>query len=122
MTKSKIAATLLALAAGAGLGGAVVRAQMAASAPISVKALKPPKPRMETFKGEVLHMNTDSITVRDPKNTLIVRTFTFAPALRQKLEKLIARGGYQYGDHVQIRYAAGGSVAQSIKGKPSKPF
>ncbi len=86
------------------------------------KAVKPPKVKMDTFKGEVIRMNTVSIIVRDPKNSYVVRTFTFSRALAKKLQKLIDQGGYQSGDHVTIKYARGTDVAQTIKGKASKGF
>ncbi|HEV2304152.1 MAG TPA: hypothetical protein VGR93_01405 [Candidatus Acidoferrales bacterium] len=89
---------------------------------VKVKAPKPTKPKMETFKGQVVRMNTVSIIVRDNKNSYIVRTFTFSPALAKKLQSLIDRGGYQPGDNVTISYPAGSTVAQSIKGKASKAF
>ncbi len=69
-----------------------------------------------------MRINTVSIMVRDPKNTYIVRTFTFSPDLKKKLQPLIDRGGYQPGDKVTVSFAAGSSEAQSIKGKPSKAF
>lgn len=99
-------------------------AQVTTGKTITVKAktVKPPKVKMDAFKGEVIRMNTVSIIVRDPKNSYIVRTFTFSPALAKKLQKLIDQGGYQSGDHVTIKYAAGTSVAQAIKGKASKAF
>lgn len=112
------------LAAAMGLAALPAQAQVTTGTPITVrvKTRKPPKPKTETFKGEVVYMNAGSISVRDPKNTLIVRTFTYSAALKKKLQTLIARGGYQFGDKVQIRYVAGSSVAEGIKGKASKPF
>lgn len=89
---------------------------------VKVKAPKPPKPKIEKFKGQVIRMNTVSIIVRDEKNSYIVRTFTFSQALAKKLQTLIDRGGYQPGDRVTIFYPVGSTVAQSIKGKPSKAF
>ena len=99
-------------------------AQVTTGAPITVKVKtkKPRKPKMATFKGEVIHMDAASIMVRDPNNSFIVHTFTYSDALKKKLKNLIARGGYQFGDRVQIKYAAGSTVAEQIKGKPSKPF
>ncbi|MGB6877305.1 MAG: hypothetical protein WBD87_14865 [Candidatus Acidiferrales bacterium] len=89
---------------------------------VKSKTLKSPKTKIDTFKGEVVRMNTVSIIVRDPKNSYIVRTFTFSPDLTKKLQNLIERGGYQPGDSVTVRYAHGGSVAQLIKGKASKAY
>lgn len=100
------------------------RSQETTSKPIVVKAktVRPPKQKIETFKGQVIRMNTVSIIVRDPKNSYIVRTFTFSPELTKKLQALMDRGGYQPGDNVTISYEAGSTVAQSIKGKASKAF
>lgn len=92
--------------------------------PVTLKAKteKPPKIKMDTFKGEVVRMNTVSIIVRDPKNSYMVRTFTFSPDLTKKLQGLIERGGYQPGDMVAVRYKHGTSEADLIKGKPSKGY
>jgi hypothetical protein len=37
------------------------------------------------------------------------------------MQKLLDRGGYQYGDKVEIQHEAGSDVALQIKGKPSRP-
>lgn len=89
---------------------------------LKAKTSKPAKIKMDTFKGEVVRMNTVSIIVRDPKNSYVVRTFTFSPELTKKLQNLIARGGYQPGDTVTIRYKEGTSEAEMVKGKPSKGY
>jgi hypothetical protein len=115
-------AILIVLTAAAALVAAPARAQVKTGAPITVKAkaVKPPKDKIETFKGEVIHMDGTSIVVRDRKNTFVVRTFTYSPKLAQKLQRLINRGGYSYGDKVAIKYKEGSTVAESIKGKASK--
>lgn len=99
-------------------------AQENTASPVTLKAKtsKPVKVKMDTFKGEVVRMNTVSIIVRDPKNSYVVRTFTFSPELTKKLQNLIARGGYQPGDVVTVRYKDGTSEAEMIKGKPSKGY
>jgi hypothetical protein len=73
------------------------------------KSTKPPKTKIDTFK-------------RDPKNSYLVRTFTFSPDLTKKLQSLIERGGYQPGDTVEVHYRDGTSVAEIIKGKASKAY
>lgn len=88
----------------------------------SVAKVKSAKVKLDTFKGEVVRMNTVSIIVRDPKNSYLVRTFTFSADLTKKLQTLIERGGYQPGDTVTVRYEVGTSVADAIKGKPSKAY
>ncbi|HKF51874.1 MAG TPA: hypothetical protein VKB26_06150 [Candidatus Acidoferrales bacterium] len=99
-------------------------AQETTASPVTLKAKteKIPKVKIDTFKGEVVRMNTVSIIVRDPKDSYIVRTFTFSPDLTKKLQSLIERGGYQPGDVVTVRYKDGTSEAELIKGKPSKGY
>lgn len=112
------------LAVASGLAAPSASAQVTTSQTVSVKpkTVKPPKVKLDIFKGEVIRMNTVSIIVRDPKNSYIVRTFTFSPGVAKKLQPLIDKGGYQSGDRVTIKYAAGSTVAQSISGKASKAF
>lgn len=99
-------------------------AQENTASPVTLKAktTKAAKVKIDTFKGEVVRMNTVSIIVRDPKNSYVVRSFTFSSDLSKKLQSLIARGGYQPGDTVTIRYKDGSAEALSIKGKPSKAY
>lgn len=99
--------------------GGTARAQVSEAPPIRVK-VKVPRP--ERFKGEVLHADSISMMVRDRRDPRFVRTFTYSPKVREQMEKIIARGGYQYGDKVEIRYQAGQDVALAIKGRPSKPI
>jgi hypothetical protein len=115
-------AFVLVLAAAAVLAAAPAWTQVTTSKPITVKvkSVKPPKQKTATFKGVVLHMDAQSIIVRDPNNSATVKTFSYTPALLKKLQKLINSGGYQYGDKVHVKYAIGGAVAQEISGRPSK--
>jgi hypothetical protein len=122
--KSKRAALVAFLMLAGALAPSLTHAQETTGSTITVqpKTVKPAKIKIDTFKGEVVRMNTVSIVVRDPKNSYVVRTFTFSPDLTKKLQGLIGRGGYQPGDSVTIRFAHGGSEAREIKGKPSKPY
>jgi ribosomal protein S17 len=82
--------------------------------------ITPDTPRKtETFRGEVIHSDAQRIVVRSRENPRIVRTFTYAPALKKKMEALHTKGGFQFGDRVQIQHEAGRDVALAIKGKPS---
>ncbi len=94
-------------------------AQVNTDKPIPVKKLKP---RIAKFKGTFLHANSVAITVRSGENGLMIRTFTLSPDMREKMQKIVDRGVYQYGDKVEIQYEAGTDVAVKIKGKPSKPI
>lgn len=107
----------------AGVAIPSAHAQVTESKPVTVKikTVKPPKSHLDTFKGVVLHMDAQSIMVRDANNTAVVKTFSYTPELSKKLKSLIDRGGYQYGDRVRVKYKSGETVAQNISGKASKP-
>ena len=98
---------------------APLRAQVDTSKSIPIKTVKP---KLERFRGEVLNATSAAITVRSQENERLIRTFTYSPEVRDTMQKIIDRGGYQYGDKVDIRYEAGSDVALRIKGKPSKPL
>ena len=99
--------------------GVPLRAQVDISKPIPIKQSKP---KLVKFQGEVLNANAAQITVRSRENERAIRTFTYAPKVREQMQKIIDRGGYQYGDKVEIQYQAGSDVALRIKGKASKPL
>ena len=107
-----VAATLAVAALPAG-------GQVDTSKPIRIKTLKP---KRVTFEGEVMHANPVAITVRSQENELLIRTFGYSPKVREEMQKIIDRGGYQYGDKVRIQHEEGSDVALRIKGKPSKPI
>jgi hypothetical protein len=117
MTNSSI--RVLFLAAGLMLAAVPAAAQLDTSKPIAIKTLKP---KTVKFRGEVLHMNPVSITVRSRENERVIRTFTFSPKVRDRMQRILDDGGYQYGDKVVIESEAGSDVALRIKGKPSKPL
>ncbi len=120
MARPRISFALFA-AAVLGAVAAPARAQIDISKPIAIKTIKP-KPKLARFQGEVLHANPLAITVRSRENERAIRTFTYAPKVKEQMQQILDRGGYQYGDKVEIRYEAGGDVALRIKGKPSKPL
>jgi hypothetical protein len=88
--------------------------------PIVIKQKKP-KTTLVKFEGTVMHANPAQITVRGKANELAVRTFPLSTELGGKMQRIVDRGGYQYGDKVTILYDPASGVAQKIKGKPSKP-
>lgn len=79
------------------------------------------KPKNERFAGEVIAANAASITVRSRENERMIRTFTYSPELRQRIQGVLDQGGWQTGDKVEVEHASGTTVALKIKGKPSKP-
>ncbi len=93
-------------------------------APIIVKAIKP-KPKNSPFvkfQGTVMHANIAQITVRGIQNELQVQTFPLSPAVSEQMQKIIDRGGYQYGDKVTVYFDPTTQQAVKIKGKPSRPI
>ena len=92
--------------------------------PIIVDAVKPkPKPTgLDKFEGFVMHANNAQITVRAKGNDMAIRTFPLSEAASAKMQKIVDKGGYQYGDKVTVFYDPATSKAIKVKGKPSKPI
>jgi hypothetical protein len=94
------------------------------AAPIIIGAVKP-KPKqtgLDKFEGFVMHANNAQITVRAKGNDMAIRTFPLSQAASDKMQKIIDKGGYQYGDKVTVYYVPATSQAIKFKGKPSKPI
>jgi hypothetical protein len=90
--------------------------------PIIVNAVKPKPSGLAKFEGFVMHANTAQITVRAKGDDLAVRTFPLSEAVAAKMQQIVDKGGYQYGDKVTVLYDAASQKAIKIKGKPSKPL
>jgi hypothetical protein len=93
------------------------------AAPIVVKAVQPkPKPGVQKFQGYFMHANIAQVTVRARGNDLAIQTFPLSEAVAAKMQKIIDKGGYQYGDKVTVFYDSQTNKALRIKGKPSRPL
>ncbi len=94
------------------------------AAPIIIAVVKPkPKPTgLDKFEGFVMHANNAQITVRAKGNDMAIRTFPLSQAASSRMQQIIDKGGYQYGDKVTIFYQPATSEAIKVKGKPSKPI
>ncbi len=90
--------------------------------PIIVKAVKPKPTGLTKFEGLVMHANTAQITVRAKGNDMAVLTFSLSQAAAAKMQRIVDKGGYQYGDKVTIFYDPATKQAIKFKGKPSKPL
>jgi hypothetical protein len=90
--------------------------------PIVVKALKPKPSKWAKFEGTVMHANIVQITARAKSNDLAIQTFPLSDQVAAKMQQIIDKGGYQYGDKVKIFYDPATMKAMNIKGKPSKPI
>lgn len=117
----------------AGLSGVPLRAQSAATvAPIIVDTAVPlvvnaVKPRSKTaglgrFDGYVMHANIAQITVRAKGDDMSLETFALSQQASAKMQTIVDKGGYQYGDKVTVYYDPTTKQALKIKGKPSKPI
>jgi hypothetical protein len=92
--------------------------------PIIVSAVKPkPKPNgLSKFEGYVQNANIAQITVRAKGNDLAIQTFSLSEAASTKMQQIVDKGGYQWGDKVTVFYDPATLKAIKIKGKPSKPI
>ena len=118
---------VLAFAVLLGVSGAAVMAQdpvvVGTAAAIVVQTLKPKKQSpFPKFEGTVMNSNNVLITVRSKENELAVRTFMLSEEASAKMQKIIDKGGYQYGDKVTVFYDPTTNKALKVKGKASKPI
>ena len=92
--------------------------------PIVVNMLKPKTNAngLAKFEGFVMHANIAQITARSKENELTILTFPLSQEASQKMQQLVDRGGYQYGDKVTIYYNPSTMQAMKLKGKPSRPI
>ena len=102
----------------------IVTAPIIASevAPIIISAVKPkPKPTgLAKFEGTVLLANSVQITVKAMGNDLAIQTFPLSEVASAKMQQIIDKGGYQYGDKVTVFFDPESKKALKVKGKPSK--
>jgi hypothetical protein len=92
--------------------------------PIIINAIKP-KPKatgLARFDGYVQNANIAQITLRARGNDMALQTFPLSEAASLKMQQIIDRGGYQYGDKVTVFYDPATLKAMEIKGKPSRPI
>jgi hypothetical protein len=128
---TKIAGLSAAVLVVAGLFSAPVRAQIPevvkpiiidTAVPIIVNTIKP-KPKyvgLGKFEGFVMHANVAQITVRAKGNDMSLETFALSQGAATKMQTIVDKGGYQYGDKVTVYYDPTTKQALKIKGKPSK--
>ena len=119
---------VLAAAVLAGVSCGVAQAQdpivVGTAAAAVIQAIKPAKKQSPypKFQGTVMNSNNVLITVRGKENELAVRTFTLTEEASQKMQKIMDKGGYQYGDKVTVYFEPATSKAIKFKGKASKPI
>jgi acyl-coenzyme A synthetase/AMP-(fatty) acid ligase len=69
-----------------------------------------------------MNANIAQITVRAKGNDMSLQTFALSRQVSDKMQAIVDKGGYQYGDKVTIYYDPTTKQALKIKGKPSKPI
>jgi hypothetical protein len=137
MKNSRIFAASLALAGGLAFSGGIVRAQGPASAAAAAAAIaapvvtkvfdtvtrRHPTPEgSDWLKAEVIHADAVTLIVREQQNGYAIHTFNFSSDLQPRMQAMLDKGGFQYGDKVSILYMPGQTVALRIHGKASKPL
>ncbi len=130
---AKIGGWGLAAAMMAALAGAPASAQVPelvkpvvidTAVPIVVNAVKPKSKTagLGRFDGYVMHANIAQITVRAKGDDMSLQTFALSQQASAKMQAIVDKGGYQYGDKVTVYYDPTTKQALKIKGKPSKPI
>lgn len=92
--------------------------------PIIVNAVKP-KPKLNgivKLEGFVMNANIAQISVRAKGNDMSIQTFSLSQEASAKMQQIVDKGGFQYGDKVTIYYNPTTMQALKFKGKPSKPI
>lgn len=88
--------------------------------PILVNAVKPKPTGLSKFEGYVMNANIAQITVRAKGNDMGIQTFALSPQASAKMQAIVDKGGYQYGDKITVLYDASNMQVIKLKGKPSK--
>ena len=98
----------------------IVDTAVSTAVPIVVKAIKPKPSKWAKFQGTVMHANIVQITARAKGNDLGIQTFALSEKVSAKMQQIIDKGGYQYGDKVKLEYDPQSLRVVKFKGKPSK--
>jgi len=89
--------------------------------PIIINAVKPKPSGLTKFEGTYLNGNIAQITVKAKGNDMAIQTFTLSKDASAKMQTIVDKGGYQYGDKVTLFYDPATTQVLKFKGKPSKP-
>jgi hypothetical protein len=88
--------------------------------PIVVNAVKPKPTGLSKFEGYITNANVAQITVRAKGNDMAIQTFALSPQAATKMQAIVDKGGYQYGDKITVLYDPASLQVIKLKGKPSK--
>jgi hypothetical protein len=98
----------------------VVPVVLDTAVPIVVNAVKPKPTGLSKFEGYVMNANIAQITVRAKGNDMAIQTFALSPQAAAKMQGIVDKGGYQYGDKITLLYDPASLQVIKLKGKPSK--
>jgi hypothetical protein len=98
----------------------VIPIVMDTAVPIVVNAVKPKPTGLSKFEGYVMNANIAQITVRAKGNDMAIQTFALSPQAAAKMQAIVDKGGYQYGDKITLLYDPANLQVIKLKGKPSK--
>jgi hypothetical protein len=119
-----VAAGLVASPAAAQIPPAAVPIIVDTAVPIVINAVKP-KPKntgLGKFEGFVMNANIAQITVKAKGDDMAIKTFPLSQAASTKMQQIVDKGGYQYGDKVTVFFDPTTAQAIRVKGKASKPI
>jgi hypothetical protein len=91
--------------------------------PMIINAIKPKTNAngLAKFQGTVMNANIAQITVRAKGSDMSIQTFSLSQQASAKMQHMVDKGGYQYGDKVTVMYNPSTRQAVSVKGKATKP-
>lgn len=92
---------------------------------VVVKTVKPKSSKpvgTQKFEGYFMNGNIAQITLRAKGNDMAIQTFPLSQEVSAKMQKIVDKGGYQYGDKVTVYYDPQTHQALKVKGKPSRPL
>jgi hypothetical protein len=98
----------------------VVPVVLDTAVPIVISAVKPKPTGLSKFEGYVMNANVAQITVRAKGNDMGIQTFALSPQAATKMQAIVDKGGYQYGDKITVLYDPASLQVIKLKGKPSK--
>jgi hypothetical protein len=88
---------------------------------VDLVTLRHPTPEgSEWLKAEVIHADAVTLIVRERANGYAIHTYNFSSDLQPKMQAMLDKGGFQYGDRVSVLIMPGQTVALRVHGKPSK--
>lgn len=88
--------------------------------PIVVNAVRPKPTGWSKFEGFVMNANAAQITVRAKGNDMAIQTFALSTETSAKMQAIIDKGGFQYGDKITLLLDPASNKVMKLKGKPSK--